>query len=86
MISLYLADGGNREVLICDRKTGELVDQFGEEGRFEKQSRFRGPEPLLRSDGGRSDGSVARGQPGTPAGRNLLRPTAASDRRGASPG
>lgn len=45
--SLYLADGGNREILICDRKTGEVVEQFGKKDEANDNPGFAVPSPYF---------------------------------------
>ena len=45
--SIYLSDGGNREVLICDRKSGAVVDQFGKKGDSKNNPGFAVPSPYF---------------------------------------
>lgn len=45
--AIYLADGGNRKVLICDRKTGEVIDQFGEKDEEKHNPGFSVPSPYF---------------------------------------
>ncbi len=45
--AIYLADGGNRKVLICDRKTGEIKDQFGEKDESKNNPGFAVPSPYF---------------------------------------
>ena len=45
--TLYLADGGNREVLMCDRNSGEIVDQFGKKDAVKNNPGFAVPSPYF---------------------------------------
>lgn len=45
--AIFLADGGNRKVLICDRKTGEINDQFGEKDESKNNPGFAVPSPYF---------------------------------------
>ncbi|MCB1234254.1 MAG: hypothetical protein KDM91_04205 [Verrucomicrobiae bacterium] len=45
--TLYLGDGGNREVLVCDRRTGEVVDQFGKKDEAKNNPGFAVPSPYF---------------------------------------
>jgi hypothetical protein len=45
--TLFLADGGNRKVLICDRKTGKVRDQFGEKDDEKNNPGFSVPSPYF---------------------------------------
>lgn len=45
--ALFLADGGNRQVLICDRKTGEIREQFGEKDKERNNPGFAVPSPYF---------------------------------------
>ncbi len=45
--NLFLADGGNRKVLVCDRKTGEIQDRFGEKEDGKNNPGFAIPSPYF---------------------------------------
>ncbi|NOX98287.1 MAG: hypothetical protein GXP30_00875, partial [Verrucomicrobia bacterium] len=45
--AIYLADGGNRKVLICDRETGEITDRFGEKDESKNNPGFAVPSPYF---------------------------------------
>lgn len=45
--AIYLADGGNRKILICDRKTGEVTDEFGEKDESKNNPGFAVPSPYF---------------------------------------
>ncbi|MCB1090655.1 MAG: hypothetical protein KDL87_03940, partial [Verrucomicrobiae bacterium] len=44
---LYVCDGGNREVLIFNRKTGEMVDHFGKKDEEKNNPGFAVPSPYF---------------------------------------
>ena len=44
---LYLADGGNRQVLMCDKTTGEVVDRFGKKDASRDNPGFAVPSPYF---------------------------------------
>jgi len=45
--AFYVADGGNREILICDRKNGEMVDRFGKKDESKHNPGFSVPSPYF---------------------------------------
>lgn len=45
--ALYLTDGGNREVLICDRKSGAVSSQFGKKDDAKNNPGFAVPSPYF---------------------------------------
>lgn len=45
--TLYFTDGGNREVLVCDRKTGAVVSRFGKKDEAAKNPGFAVPSPYF---------------------------------------
>lgn len=45
--TLFLADGGNRKVLVWDRKTGKMRDQFGEKDDEKNNPGFSVPSPYF---------------------------------------
>jgi len=44
---LFLADAGNREVLICDRKSGEVLERFGKKDSARGNPGFNIPSPYF---------------------------------------
>ena len=44
---LFLADAGNREVLICDRKSGEVLERFGKKDADRGNPGFNIPSPYF---------------------------------------
>jgi len=44
---LFLADAGNREVLICDRKSGEVLERFGKKEADRGNPGFNIPSPYF---------------------------------------
>lgn len=45
--AVYLADAGSREVLVCDRKTGAIIDQFGKQDPTRNNPGFAVPSPYF---------------------------------------
>ncbi len=45
--TLYLADAGNREVLMCDRRTGEIIGRFGKKNEPPGAPGFVVPSPYF---------------------------------------
>lgn len=45
--TVYLADAGNREVLMCDRRTGEITGRFGKKGEPPGSPGFVVPSPYF---------------------------------------
>lgn len=43
--AVYIADAGNREILICDRKSGEVIDRFGKADPSRNNPGFAIPSP-----------------------------------------
>ncbi|MGZ8940269.1 MAG: hypothetical protein ACXW32_13770, partial [Limisphaerales bacterium] len=45
--TIYLADAGQREVIICDRKTGSEIDRFGKRDPARNNPGFEVPSPYF---------------------------------------
>lgn len=45
--AVYLADAGSREVLVCDRKTGAIIDRFGKQDKTRNNPGFAVPSPYF---------------------------------------
>ena len=45
--AFYLADAGNREILICNRKNGEIVSRFGKKDVVKNNPGFSIPSPYF---------------------------------------
>ena len=45
--TLYVADAANRDVLICDRRSGEVIDRFGKKDPRQNNPGFEIPSPYF---------------------------------------
>jgi hypothetical protein len=45
--AIYIADAANREVLICGRKSGEVIDRFGQKDSIRNNPGFAIPSPYF---------------------------------------
>ena len=45
--TVFLADAGSREILVCDRKSGAVVDRFGKQDKTRNNPGFAVPSPYF---------------------------------------